>query len=361
MGACCTGKEHKADNKNEEITIKNIKNHYINEYSSNLPEIEYEIEKTEYSKIINSIVKKYSRNDDKILSDIKIYSIEQLWNICKFHNDDYSNSEYLLLDIRESSKRKENFLKKFRMINYNTQQLRMLKESALGRFKNFINRKHIIIISDHSSVETLEEYISFMLDLELDIKLCILDNDMESPSHSNKYLLSVLEDKHFHNFPYIFLSLKYFPRIMSDKYIFLSITNSGIDSSNPNKNEQNMVSFKQFNNINTVINIINSSESENRKDKNLISLNIQNTDDIISQRDTIAKIAETIRDKMKSQSCVIINISNLIAKSDTMLYLTFFLALKVLNINLKKFKSYAYDNFIFIDKIKEYCTTYFNK
>src|SRR5690348_3253668 len=112
MGACCTGKEGKNDTRHEELNTRNLRNSYNNDYNSNLPEIEYEVEKSEYSKRISNIVKKYSNKNenDRISTKIKIFSIEQLWNASKFHNDDYSNSEYLLLDTRESNKRKENFL-----------------------------------------------------------------------------------------------------------------------------------------------------------------------------------------------------------------------------------------------------------
>jgi hypothetical protein len=352
MGACCTGKEHKVEVRHEEIHTRMGRSNY---QDSNLPDIDYEIEKSELSKLLTNLVKKYSKHEDKLLNPITTYSIEQLWNICKYHNDDYTSSEYLLLDVRESAKRKENFLKKFRMINYTLPELKMLNSTAIAKFKKYIAEKFIIIVSDVKSIETVDETVGFLIDMDIRIKLCLLDTDFENLSHSSKHLLNFLEDRHFQSLPYLYLSMRYFPRIGSDKYIFIS---QGIGKMDSNT----LASFRQVYNINTVIDVTDKPTPA-KKEKGLSHINLicKGIDDLVMQKDSLVKIADTIRDKLKSNSCCLINITDIQMGSELILYLAFFLALKVVNINFKKLRYYAFENFLFIPGIKEHCTVGLHK
>jgi hypothetical protein len=369
MGACCTGKEHKSESRHEELNMRNLRQSYNNslEYNSNLPEIDLEVDKSDYARAVCSFVKKYSKNDDKLLNPIKLFSIEHLWNITKYHNDDYSTSDYLLLDIRESTKRKENFLKKYKMINYNLQQMKMLSGSSLDKFKRFINSKSIIIVGDNAALETLDELITFILDLNAKATLCLLDNDLETGlSFKNKYLLSILEDKAFQTFPYIFLALKYFPRFASDRVIFLNIVGTNNDfttSLNVKANESLITSIRQFYQIETVVNISDNSLADLKKEKdvNYLSCVIKSKDDLIIQKDTLIKLADNIKDYLKLRTSCLFNIHINIAKSEYFVFLMFFFASKILNINLKKLRPYAYDNFLFIQNVKLHCANNFNK
>ena len=106
MGACCTGKENKNEGKSEELYTKSIKNSVKS--NTGVPIIDLEIEKTEYTKTINRFINKYS-----IHNKIKRMNIENLWNIVKYYSDDYTNSDYLLYDFRDSKLRTENFLKEY--------------------------------------------------------------------------------------------------------------------------------------------------------------------------------------------------------------------------------------------------------
>jgi hypothetical protein len=357
MGACCAGKEHKVEIRHEEINTRQFKSTF-QDLNSNLPEIDFEVEKTDFAKELHEVIKKYAKNEDKMLNNIITFSIDQLWNICKSHNDDFTASEYLLLDVRDYCKRKENFLKKFKMINYTLQEMKMLSSNALIKFKKYILGKSIIIVSDGKAIETVEETVTFLIDLESRLKLCLVDSDLEVQTPSNKHLISFLEAKHFHSFPYLFLSMKYFPRMNSNNYVFINfITNE--TAFKPCENSIN--SFRQVYNINTVIDITNKQNNSKEKGMSYITLIVKNLGDLILLKDNLIKIADTIRDKVKSNSCCLINITNIPQDSEIILYVTFYLALRILNIHLKKLRTYAYENFTFIPKIKEHCNTNQNK
>ena len=76
---------------------------------------------------------------------------------------DFNESDYIVYDTRKDSlEKKENFLKKFRQINYSTEQIHDMQGERLNKFKNFLNNKIIIfILKDDYSFEALEQFLSF--------------------------------------------------------------------------------------------------------------------------------------------------------------------------------------------------------
>ena len=106
MGACCNGKESKNDRIEEEICTKHTRVQILTEYvKNNIPKIEMEVEKTNLNGTLTDFIHKHMNSFEHI--NMKKLSLEQLWNVCKFYLDDFTNSEYILYDLREKKDKKE--------------------------------------------------------------------------------------------------------------------------------------------------------------------------------------------------------------------------------------------------------------
>lgn len=228
MGACCSGKDNKkGENQEEEIYTKTSR---INSFCDNIlnaikPTIDLEIETSSMSKNLSCIIKKII-NDECFPEDIKVqkFTMEYLWNVSRFYLEDHIDSYYLIYDYRENPLRTQNFLKKFKYINYNIEQLRNFSHSQFQRFKRFIKEKNIIIIAKEDSIITIEEFIYYIIENKINVKIYFLDYNLaaiNSLSELNKNLLKVMDYSNFNRLPFIFISLRFFPHLKSESLVFL--------------------------------------------------------------------------------------------------------------------------------------------
>ena len=141
MGVCCARTEsineevlnsfHKSDN---DLDILKV------------PELLYESKKYE-KKMLNSSINDLISNLTQAFGNItkKITFIE-LFNISLKFQDNYTNSNYLVYDLREHEDQTDNFVKKMKHINYSYDELKVLSQDKISNFRRFINNKTIIFI-----------------------------------------------------------------------------------------------------------------------------------------------------------------------------------------------------------------------
>lgn len=253
MGACCSGKDNKkGENQEEEIYTQTSR---INSFGENMfnkikPSIELEIETSSLSKNLTCIIKKII-NDEFFPEDIKISkcTMEYLWNVYRFYLDDHMDSNFLIYDYRENTLKSENFIKKFKQINYKIEQMRNFTNAQFQKFKKFIKDKSIIIIAKEDSIITIEEFIYLIIENKISSKIYLLDYNLATKSSLNLLNSQFLEAMDYPNFskmPFVFLSLRFFPHLKSESLIFLEFIDADklaqISSNNNSNNNQNIIS-----------------------------------------------------------------------------------------------------------------------
>ncbi len=260
MGACCSGKESKkTENQEEEIYTKPSR---LNSYGENIynqikPSFDLEIENSSMSKNLTCIIKKIV-NEDIYRDEIKLtkLSLEYLWNIYRFYLEDHSESNYILYDYRENSLREQNFLKKFKAINYKIEQMKNFTNTQFQKFRKYIKEKNIIIISKEDSIITIEEFIYFVLENKINSRIYLFDYNLTAKnnlSELNKNFLDVLDYPNFNSIPFIFLSLRFFPHMKSESLIFLDFVNYEGITNNDENEYYNCIKTNRSNYINNNI------------------------------------------------------------------------------------------------------------
>lgn len=239
MGQCCTAENDKAIN--EELHVKSIhrrvklksdtQNRKVTKVLSFNNDISVDIEKNSLTGCINSILSRYTKvnldmsNYDPILKSndrfISKMRTEQLYNILIFHKDDFTESNYILLDLRPLQF--ENFLKKFRSVNYPIKNINSIKSSVLQNLNNFISNKKIIIaIENTSDATTVEKFVNYLQTKSIDCKVILLDTNLRKEiSINNKFLIQILDTRESSKLPFILAPLILFPHLNSTKMIFL--------------------------------------------------------------------------------------------------------------------------------------------
>ena len=147
MGACCTREQTAQINELENSVHYNAEE-IINtgvDYLSK-PELKFEIIKLKKSPediqldlILNNIQNSFQIKTKKI-------SLIEIYNLTIYFKDNYTQSEYLLFDMRRSAEQKEDFLKKMNHINYTYKQIKDMKDKKLENFRTFLDNKKIIFI-----------------------------------------------------------------------------------------------------------------------------------------------------------------------------------------------------------------------
>ena len=238
MGICCTGKLSKSEYRNDDIRV-----HYRNSQNNILkaePKLTTDTEKTNLNTLINSLITEYLQINLKFkLSKI---NLDQLYNITLQYKNDFTSCEYIISDLRvpssanEPSLQKENFLKKFKHINYTIDQILLLTQAKREAFRKYVHNKIIIFILNEASLEQCQKYISFFESENYAIeKIIILDSSLitsedNANGNNNKtnarsemeLLLNYIDDwRLVDHLPMILLSLKYFPHLNLNNYIFI--------------------------------------------------------------------------------------------------------------------------------------------
>ena len=153
MGNCCTWKSDlegvgEMQMKSHQYPFDSLPHILNHERSSNMFKIssfltnkedipDFFLKQEVFYKNINDVI--LSSNNNKI----DTINIESLWNISKYYKQDFTNCPYILYDLRKKELKVENFLKKYKCINYNINEIKTFNGNRLKLFKNFVRNKNI--------------------------------------------------------------------------------------------------------------------------------------------------------------------------------------------------------------------------
>ena len=241
MGNCCTWKSDiegigEMKMKSQAYPFDNIPKLLNHERSSNMFKISAFL--TNKENIPNFFLKQeifYKNINDDILNSnnnkIDTINIESLWNISKYYKQDFTNCPYILYDLRKKELKVENFLKKYKCINYNINEIKTFSGNRLKLFKNFIRNKNIIIIPQNQSINELKKISNFIEGLSGEIisnqKFFILVDilnikDEDIPDFFYNYkLYKKFDDKDFEYYPNIFFPLCNIKYLNNFNYIYI--------------------------------------------------------------------------------------------------------------------------------------------
>lgn len=241
MGNCCTWKNDlegvgEMQMKSQPIPFESFPHLLSHERSSNMFKIntfltnkedipDYFLKQEIFYKNINDIILNSKNNK------IDTINIESLWNISKYYKQDFTNCPYILYDLRKKENKVENFLKKYKCINYNVNEIKTFNGNRLKLFKNFIRNKNIIIIPQNQSINELKKISNFIESLNGEIvnnqKFYILTdilniNEEDIPDFFYGYkLYKKFDDKDFENYPNIFFPLINIKYLNNLNYIYI--------------------------------------------------------------------------------------------------------------------------------------------
>ena len=241
MGNCCSWKTDlegvgEMQMKSQKIPFDNLPHILNHERSSNMFKISTFL--TNKEDIPDFFLKQeifYKNINDAILntnnSKIDTINIESLWNISKYYKQDFTNCPYILYDLRKKENKVENFLKKYKCINYNIGEIKTFNGNRLKLFKNFIRNKNIIIIPQNQSISELKKIANFIESLSGEIvnnqKYFILTDilnikDEDIPEFFYNYkLYKKFDDKDFEYYPNIFFPLSNIKYLNNFNYIYI--------------------------------------------------------------------------------------------------------------------------------------------
>ena len=241
MGNCCTWKSDiegagEMQMRAQPYNFDNIPRLLNHERSSNMFKIsafltnkesipDYFLKQEIFYKNINDVI--LNSNNNKI----DTINIESLWNISKYYKQDFTNCPYILYDLRKKEFKVENFLKKYKCINYNISEIKTFNGNRLKLFKNFIRNKNIIIIPQNQSINELKKISNFIDTLNGEIinnqKFFILTDilnikDEDIPDFFYTYkLYKKFDDKDFEYYPNIFFPLSNIKYLNNFNYIYI--------------------------------------------------------------------------------------------------------------------------------------------
>jgi hypothetical protein len=392
MGACCNGKETKGDRIEEEIYTKNTRSYILSEHSKTvIPKIELDVEKSNLNKLLTNMILKYSSTFDNV--QIKKFCMEQLWNVCKFYLDDFTTSDYILLDLREKGKKKENFLKKFKIINYSLDEMKMINEVNLVKFKRYLDFKNVVIIQNDDNIKTCEEIIEFMVSKKINCKFYLFDHNLNEieMTQNNKFLHDTLDLKNFRQFPYIMLSLRFFPHLKSENFVFFDFVKEDSENNsnkftcefinNQKHKDSHIQKFYNFFNSSTILQLKKDNKEDNVNGTlltdvkfktettpvinnsicKIINLSGMNSlQDILLKKEEINSAIDIIKLEILNKKSVFIQIEETV-NLESVVGLIFLFVWKITDILPKKIHNYIIEHFIFIKDLRSYCQNNFNK
>lgn len=303
MGNCCTWKSGlegagEMQMKSHNYSIENISTILNHDRTSNMFKISSFLQDKE--NIPDFIYKQqilYKNINDLILnsssSKISTINMESLWNITKYYKQDFTHCSYILYDLRKKENKTENFLKKYKCINYNIAEIQTFTGNRLKSFRNFIRNKKIIIIPKNQNISELKKISDFIDSLSDETlsqqKFYIFEDllnikDEEIPDYFYNYkLYQKIDDKDFEIYPNILFSLSEIKYLNNFNYIY--IQQKEFDSINNNYNN-NYISNREFllfaksMNINVIIDIDDQNNNHEKPEKiSLLDIvNNNNTD-----------------------------------------------------------------------------------
>ena len=145
MGACCTRQELAKDTLLEKSSIFcSYRDEQKNE-EDQISDIFLESLKFDYTVFNQNINNLLLDLRDQFISKTKKITFHEIYNIILLYKENYTNSKYILYDLRSSNNQKENFLKNMRRINYLIDELKLINNEKKNNFRRFL-KGHIIII-----------------------------------------------------------------------------------------------------------------------------------------------------------------------------------------------------------------------
>lgn len=220
MGTCCSCRNDKLEIKNE-FTVKTQLIHQRIMDSNHLLSVtqENQFQTSEF----------YALNLSRIITSnpeihIEAISLDAIWNIIRTYQNDFTSNDYIVFDLRDKAKRKENFLKKFKCINYSLNEMELFSESKMIQLSKYLDNKKVIIINQDEDLILCEKFIKILLNNDIKVHSVfvlntLLDDDIYQDCINQLY--SRMDDRWFIHYPYVLLTLKSFSYFKSMSYIFI--------------------------------------------------------------------------------------------------------------------------------------------
>jgi hypothetical protein len=382
MGGCCS-REQTQENELLNIinyTAEDIIN--IGRDSGEKPELKYETiklvktpEEIQLDLIIDNIQKLF-RDKTKKISKIELY------NLAIYFKDNHTESEYLLYDTRRSAEQKEDFLKKMNHINYTYAQIKSITGKKRENFQYFLNNKIIIFIiserflnKDYKSKVTPIEIINLLFNINNNMNIYLLDSSLNEPEISNIFikLINFLGDKSYEKLPYILFCYKHVTTFYIEGYIFINFFNTNIFSfeslinemreENTEYNFENRFLIEM--NINTIINIDNTSKTdynikENQYKKNIYK-NISLTKlSLLKNKKDIMDVCVYLRSEISKGHCIYINIENYNETINDWIFVIIVILTYVIGVNYIEIINYLNAKINFIPNFSQSIISFLN-
>ena len=160
MGSCCSKVDSSQINIKEQIFLKksvsrlNVANKFKAKVD-NINIFNYDNDKSSFQGYINQVVYKY-----KLIYANKIFckiNLEQIWNISKYYNENHTESNYVLFDLRKK-KGKNPFLAHYNSISYTLNQISIMTQERINTLIKYINNKTLLLILDFKETTEILDY-----------------------------------------------------------------------------------------------------------------------------------------------------------------------------------------------------------
>lgn len=244
--------------------LEKARNHKFNLYKFgerssliNSQSVNYEVERNTYTPLINDIISRYnsidleySSRETRIQKERFIEKLrsDQLFNIFSKYKNDFTESEYIIYDLRET--KKHSFIKKCNQLNFSVKDLQNGSNSLLKRVKKYLDKKKLIILIDKPQlIADIEELIILITKNNFDTKIKLFDNDLNKEASISTATFSDFLDKRICNhLPFIFAQLQHFPHMGSNKFVFINYKVNINDYCSSEK-EKNLFTYSETSNF----------------------------------------------------------------------------------------------------------------
>ena len=375
MGGCCTREQTQANEilnsvnySNEEIINKGID-------SLSKPELKHEIiklvktsEEIQLDLMINTIQNSFEEKTKKI-SQIELY------NLAIYFKDNYTESDYLLYDMRRSIEQKEDFIKKMKHINYTYNQIKEISGQKLENFRNFLDNKKIIFIisekflkKEKQSKGSPFELINLLFNINKNLSIYLLDSPLiesEIPTIFIK-ILSFLRDKSHEVLPYILFCYRHVTTFYIEGYIFINFLTKELFSFETLINELRAEkgnfcfesSFLKELGIFCMINIDNSSKSDYKLNqsqyKSLIFKKINCTKfSLRKNKSDILEWCDWLRNEISKGHSIYINVENYEESRKDWIFVVIVILTYVVRVTYLEIANYLKEKINYINNISQ--------
>ena len=375
MGACCTRQELAKDTLLEKSSIFcSYRDEQKNE-EDEISELFLESHQFDINIFNQNINELLLTLRDQIISKTKKISFHEIYNIILLYKENYTNSKYILYDLRSSNNQKENFLKNMRRINYLIDELKLMSNEKKKNFIRFL-KGHIIIIiypNDAFDKKNLNQPIDYILNLyslKAEIEINILNTNFKENSLSpyTKKLYDFLDKKNYEILPFILLAYSHLSFCKKEGYVFFKLNgeNFSFDNileKNDKKNEKEKTIIDEFLesfDISSIININNEELNKNNfKQFQMNNILYKEYDISWNEYDynkvNLELIGRWIRREIKNGHSIIFNIYNFkenMNNNDNWIITVILLLLLGTNVKLSKLFLYLNEKIIFLNNFK---------